>query len=364
MSEVARHLLHVYSSFDPGGVEIRAVQIMGMAPRTWRHTVMSMSGRTGCFAAIATDVEFQSLPAPEKTGFLGMGRAMAATIRQQKPDLVITSNWGAIETVLGARFARFRKVIHHEDGFGAEEMARIIKRRVWARRLLLPWAQAVVVPSTGMFAVARDRWKIKEERIRLCPNGVDLERFRPVQRSRETSLALGTVGGMRPEKNQALLLDTFARCQCREVSRLILVGDGPDRPALEERASKPDLAERVSFAGHTTDTSGAYENLDIFVLSSRTEQMPLVVLEAMASGLPIVSTHVGDVMDMVSEPNRPFITREGDPDLLARAIDTLAGNADLRRRIGDANRRKCEADFDRNVCYNRYVALYESVMAG
>ena len=89
--------------------------------------------------------------------------------------------------------------------------------------------------------------------------------------------------------------------------RLVVVGDGPERPALEQQARDLGIAENVEFAGWHEELVPLYRQFDIFALSSTTEQMPLSVLEAMACGLPVVSTDVGDVSKMVADENRPMV---------------------------------------------------------
>ena len=116
---------------------------------------------------------------------------------------------------------------------------------------------------------------------------------------------IGTVAALREEKNISRLMHAFAMLPA---GRLVIVGDGPQRPALEALAASLGVAERVCFAGHHLDTAAFYAQFDIFALSSDTEQMPLSVIEAMASGLPVVSTDVGDVRLMVASENIPFVT--------------------------------------------------------
>jgi glycosyltransferase involved in cell wall biosynthesis len=228
----------------------------------------------------------------------------------------------------------------------------------------------VVVPSRVLERVALDVWRQPASRVRYLPNGVDLERFRPAPRrdgeaaSREADVVVGTVGHFRPEKNQAMLVEAFARCRHRPRARLVLVGDGPHLAEVRDRARALGLDERVRFAGPTADTSGAYGEMDVFALSSRTEQMPLVVLEAMACGLAVVSPDVGDVQEMVSEENRPLIVAKDDPDALAAALDRAIGDAELRLRAGRSNRKRCEDRFELERCLGAHLELYREVLEG
>jgi glycosyltransferase involved in cell wall biosynthesis len=139
--------------------------------------------------------------------------------------------------------------------------------------------------------------------------------------------------------------------------RLVIVGDGPERPALEALAGSLGVVDRVQFAGHHQDTTAFYAQFDIFALSSDTEQMPLSVIEAMASGLPVVSTAVGDVPMMVAAENARFIVAL-DEAVLGGALAALSGDREARRRLGQANLAKAQSDFDKAAMFAAHGALW------
>jgi glycosyltransferase involved in cell wall biosynthesis len=187
------------------------------------------------------------------------------------------------------------------------------------------------------------------------PNGIDLARFATDGAHRNAGeLVIGTVAALREEKNIARLVRAFATLPS---GRLVIVGDGPQRPALEALAASLGVADRVQFAGHHQDPSPFYAGFDIFALSSDTEQMPLAVIEAMASGLPVVATNVGDVPLMVAQENAIFITPLDDA-ALAGALAVMAGDRDTRQRIGLANLAKAQRDFDQAAMFDAHGALW------
>jgi glycosyltransferase involved in cell wall biosynthesis len=140
--------------------------------------------------------------------------------------------------------------------------------------------------------------------------------------------------------------------------RLVIVGDGPERPSLETLATDLGMAALIHFTGYVTDPQRYYPLFDIFALSSDTEQMPYSVVEAMASGLPLAGTNVGDVALMVSKENSPFVVSPDDGSLAA-AMYTLLREPDFRRCIGSANRRKAAKDFNENVMFIAYKSLFD-----
>jgi glycosyltransferase involved in cell wall biosynthesis len=143
-------------------------------------------------------------------------------------------------------------------------------------------------------------------------------------------------------------------------ARLVIVGDGPERSKLEMLADDMNLRGLVQFVGHADAPEGAYAGFDIFALSSDTEQMPLTVIEAMAAGLPIAATDVGDVAEMVGRANRPFVTGR-DQDALAGTIRTLMADRELRCRLGATNREKAVRLYDQSTMFAGYSQLLEAV---
>ena len=204
----------------------------------------------------------------------------------------------------GQPACRIARHVHIEDGFGPEERDRQTPRRVLIRRLVLA-RSTVVLPSRNLQRIATTIWRLPPARVRYIPNGIDLERFaaaRTRRRAANTPPVIGTVAALRAEKNLARLLRAFAAVD--QPARLVIVGDGPERPALEAWRASLGLAERVEFAGHIDDPAPIYAGFDVFALSSDTEQMPLSVIEAMAAGLPVATTDVGDVRAMLAARTR------------------------------------------------------------
>ena len=370
----APHLLHVFSNFVPTGPELRTVELIGAFGCDFRHSIVSMDGRTGAAERLPPDAGVRLLPSPPKAGSLATARRLRRLLQEERPDLVLTYNWGAFDMLLAARSAGFRRLIHHEEGFNADEAEQFKRRRVWARRLVLPGAAALVVPSESLRSLAAGLWRLPPERIRLIPNGIRLDRFAPSPgagnpelRARlgipREALVVGTAGSLRPVKNHLRLLEAVAAAG-RDI-HILLVGDGQERPVLESRASAPDLAGRVCFAGYQEMPAPFYQAMDIFALTSNSEQMPVALLEAMASGLPVVSTDVGDVRAMLPPEQARFVVPP-DPaaaEGLAGRIAELARSPDLRWQLGALNRKRVEERYSAAAMCAAYREVYESTLA-
>ena len=366
------HLLHVFSNFVPTGPEIRTVQLIEAFGRGLRHSILSMDGRTSAADRLPSGVDVRILESPPKAGSFATAKRLRRVLTEEEPDLVLTYNWGAFDMLLAARSAGFRRVIHHEEGFNEDEAESFKRRRVLARRLVLPGVGRLIVPSERLRSVATDLWKVHPERIRLIPNGIRLDRFarrdgHPELRARlgipADAVVAGSVGSFRAVKNFTRLLDAVAAAGL-EV-HLLLVGDGEERPALEARAAAPDLAGRVHFAGYQKDPAPFYRALDLFALSSDSEQMPVCLLEAMASSLPAVATDVGDVRAMLPPGQAPFLVPldgAATASALGACIAGLARSPETRERLGAANRQRVEGSFAFAGMCEAYRDVYASVL--
>ena len=350
-------VVHVFPTFAVGGAQVRFAAIANHFGREFRHIVVSLDGDLGCRERLRSDldVSFPALDAP-KAAMFGNAMRFRRLLKQWRPDVLVTGNWGAIEFAM-ANVPRVARHIHIEDGFGPEERSTQIPRRIWTRRLVLARSR-VVLPSRNLVRIATEVWKLNPRRAIYVPNGIDLDRFAPRVRSRHGDPPMvGTVAALRTEKNIARLIRAFAQAARETPVRLTIVGDGPERPGLGALAASLGVADLVTFTGHRDDTPALYGQFDIFALSSDTEQMPLSVIEAMASGLPVVSTDVGDVRAMVAPENDAFVTPLDD-GAMATALLALLGDPDRRGAIGSANLDKARRDFTQAAMFERYRTLW------
>ncbi|HEX5328265.1 MAG TPA: glycosyltransferase, partial [Acetobacteraceae bacterium] len=229
--------------------------------------------------------------------------------------------------------------------------------RVLTRRLVLA-RSTVVVPSRNLERIATEVWRLAPQRVRYIPNGIDLGRFAARHSTINPEPVIGAVSALRPEKNFPRLLRAFHIATEQTAARLLVVGDGPERPGLERLASQLGLGDRVRFTGHVADPAPLYAGFDVFAVSSDTEQMPISVLEAMAAGLPVAGTDVGDIRAMLAADNAPLVGPLDDA-ALARSLLALLGDASLRRRIGAANRARAARDYDQETMFQAYAALFD-----
>jgi glycosyltransferase involved in cell wall biosynthesis len=281
-----------------------------------------------------------------------------------RPDLLITYNWGAIEWAMANRLLPVARQLHFEAGFGAEEADAQFRRRVVFRRWALARCARVVVPSRGLEDLARRVWKLPPDRVCYVPNGVDPERFsHPVRdmipgfTRRPGELVIGTVAPLRPEKNVGRLLRAFAGLDRSMTARLIVAGDGAERPGLIRLAAELGVADRVVFPGQVAPESvlGAF---DVFALSSDTEQMPNALLEAMAASRAVAAVDVGDVKEMLCEGNRDFVVPRDDGPALTGSIARLLRDPARRAELGHDNRGRVVRVFSQARMFTAYSLIF------
>jgi len=369
-AEPPRHLLHVFSTFAVGGPQTRLVTLANALQRRYRHTILAMDGNYAAAEGLTKDLDIAIATMPVvKTASISLANVRHARrlLREVRPDLLLTYNWGTIEWSLANWPRRLARHIHGEDGFGPDETAtRQNWRRVAMRRLLLAPCERVVVPSHVLHDLATRRWRLPESRVLLLPNGIDCDRF---SRAPDPDLVgalglgdagpvVGTVSALRREKNLKRLIRVFAALPRDVGARLVIVGDGPERAALADEAARTGVGDRVIMSGALANPERILARFDVFALTSDTEQMPNSVLEAMAAGRAIVATDVGDIKRMVAPENAPFIVPIEPEARLTETLLRLLRDDGSRARIGAENERHVRSHYRLETMVERYAALY------
>jgi glycosyltransferase involved in cell wall biosynthesis len=366
------HILHVHSTFALGGKEARAVRMMNAFGDAARHTIVStMPDQLGARDAIAPGIRYDiAQDPPAFTGKPSVGRYEAIARFMSRFDLVLSYNWGAIDAVMAGRaFAkRVPPIVHHEDGFNLDEADGLKPQRNMYRRMALGAAKALVVPSETLEEIALKTWKQPRSRVHRIPNGIAVDRYaRPPKpdaipgfKRKTGEVVIGTLAGLREVKNLPMLVRAVAGVPVP--TRLVIVGEGPERGRIEAAAMAMDMADTLHLPGFLPDPWRYIGLFDVFALSSKSEQFPIAVIEAMAAGLPVSSPHVGDVSRMLSMANYPFIAPDIDEVQLRDSITAFARDSAKRKTVGEANRARAKADYDERAMIARYAALYAEAL--
>lgn len=375
---MAKKILHLHSSFDVGGKEMRTVRLMEAFGRKLEHTVVSaVPGALSAGHAMKKSVPVRyPVHFPSLQGKPTPGRLQKIAKAMRGYDLVLTYNFGAMDAVMAhtlfADLHTLPPLVHHEDGFDRDEAKKRKRTRNWYRRIALGRASGLVVPSTGLERIALEEWQQPAWRVQRIVNGIDTSRYgRKAQNTtRPDALPglvkhrgeywIGTLAGLRKVKNLPRLVEAMK--DLPEFWQLVIVGEGDEREEIRAAADRFGVSDRVHLAGYVDDPATVLGLFDVYALSSDSEQFPLSVVEAMASGLPVAAPDVGDVRGMLAEPNREFVSAPGDTAHLAQMLAALAEDPARRATIGEANRQRARDRYDEKAMIEDYRAMYARAM--
>jgi sugar transferase (PEP-CTERM/EpsH1 system associated) len=293
---------------------------------------------------------------------------------QERPDIVHSRNWGAIEAVPAARMARVSAVVHSEHGLEFSTYRHQPWRRKLLRRFCFSLADRVFTVSHGLSAYYAKQLRVAEARIGVIPNGVDTERFRFQKQIRNVArqklgadartLVVGTVGRLDPIKDHRTLFEAVDLLLTEGIPvRLVIVGDGPERKALEADAQARGLLfQRTTFVGEISEVVSELNGFDVFVLSSLAEGMPNALLEAMSVGLACVATRAGGNPELIQDESSGLLFEASDAKALAAHLRALAMNPQRRQDLGDNARKRVENNFSLHRMLSNYTHLYAETL--
>jgi sugar transferase (PEP-CTERM/EpsH1 system associated) len=359
------HVAHVVSSLGLGGLETGLLNLLGALDRAeFRHSIICLrefGANAPRAEALGAAVQLvQARPGRDRGLFLRLSRHL----RSLRPDLVHSRNFGTLDAVPAARLAGVRATVHGEHGFDTADPDGTDRRRRLLRGLLSPLVRQYVCVSRHL-----TEWLLRHPgrfrgKVTTIINGVDTNRFSPRARGPDPSgFVVGTIGRLVPIKDQACLLRAFAAIADRHPgARLVIVGEGPLGPELAAQAALGAAAGRTAFPGAAEKPEDWYRRFDLFVLPSRNEGISNTILEAMASGLPVVATAVGGNGELVVDGETGRLVPRGDADALAEAIASYMEDREQARRHGEAGRTRAVAEFSIAGMAARYGEVYRRAL--
>jgi sugar transferase (PEP-CTERM/EpsH1 system associated) len=375
MRERKVHVLHVVDSLRVGGLENGVVNLINALEEENFHSSICCLKETGDLQKRLRSGRVEVFQMHQRPGE-HLFKRMAALVRHQKADVVHSNNWGTFfDSVLAAHLGGASLMVHCIHGLFADDLDRMKWRRRFLQRLL-------ALGTHRLYAVAEylRRYYIREVgispgKIATIYNGVDTGRYAPLDgrqraalRSRlgfsEDHILIGSVGTLYWIKDPETLLTAAAEVLRRSSQAIFLwVGDGQLRESLRHRAERMGLSHRVRYLGRRDDVADILAALDIFVLPSIAEGLSYSILEAMATGLPVVTTRVGGNPELVRDGREGLLISPRQPQQLAEALVILADRPQLRRHMGASGRRRVEERFSLMDMVQRYQKMYLSVLS-
>lgn len=378
MSDDSRPLVaHIMYRFDTGGLENGIVNLINHMPADrYRHAVIALTVVTDFRLRIQRDdVEFISLNKAPGHGIWLFPR-LFALFRRLRPAIVHSRNLAALEAQLPAWAAGVPVRIHGEHGrdVGDLDGSNVTYQRV--RRFYRPFVNYYLALSQDLREYLTTQIKVPEDKVLQVYNGVDADRFHPAGLdhsipgcpfSRQDHWTIGTVGRMQTVKNQPMLVRAFIRALEIDSSlsrrlRLVMIGDGPLRAECKQLLDAAGIGDLAWLPGERNDVAAIMGGLDCFVLPSLAEGISNTILEAMASGLPVIATDVGGNADLVKSGINGQIVPAGDPEALAHQIVKFVNAPGQAKIMGRLGRQRVEEKFSMNAMVAAYLGVYDQLL--
>jgi sugar transferase (PEP-CTERM/EpsH1 system associated) len=374
-SRRARPLIaHVLFRFDYGGLENGIVNVVnGLPADEFDHAIIALT-EASAFRTRIRRADVQVYALNKKPGRdLRAYQRLWSLLREIKPTVVHTRNVGTLDCQLFAWLAGVPCRIHGEHGWDTHDPDGTNRKFHLIRRLFNPFTQTFVTVSDDLKQWLIERVGIPSRKVMQICNGVDTQHFRPRASAADRSLlpagftpssiVIGSVTRLTQIKDPLNVVRAFLAIRgpmkaAGHDIRLALIGDGPLRGAVETAVRASAEPDAVWLAGSRDDVAALLRAMDIFVLGSQREGISNTVLEAMASGLPVVATATGGNFELVERGVTGELVPPGDSPELASAIHGYASDAARRLAHGAAGRARAERVYSLSGMMNRYAELY------
>lgn len=371
-------IAHVIHRLNVGGLENGLVNLINHLPaERYRHAIICLTDYSDFRSRIRRpDVEVYALDKrPGKA--LGVYPRLWRLLRQLRPQIVHTRNLATLDCQFAAAVAGIPHRVHGEHGWDIYDLHGDSTKYRWLRRAAIPFVDLFVPMSKDLARWLETGVRVPARKIVQLYNGVDTTRFTPRNGARQLDLGdvplpddafvIGSVMRLEPVKSPQTLVQAFARLvhsvpEHSRRLRLLVVGDGGERAALERLAADERVGQHVLFVGQRDDIAYLLQAMDLFVLTSLNEGISNTILEAMATGLPVVATDVGGNRELVSPGTTGTLCAPGDSDALALAMRDYLADTARARRHGEAARQKAERSFSLTAMVKGYDDLYQRLL--
>jgi glycosyltransferase involved in cell wall biosynthesis len=359
-----KRVMHLLWTFQLAGAEKIAHTLLDQCrTRGWEPFVCALSPQRPEQAAHWSGIQTHVVPKRSGLDPLLPFR-LAALFRREAIDILHTHN--ATCGLYGALACKLARIAHvHTEHSNLPSGRRALRTFAkWSLR-----TAAVVADSKKVAAILVRRDHFPEDRVRLIYNGIHLNGHSPMpDRLRmelgipENAFVIGTIGNLRPVKNHRVLIDAFAKAIVRFPNlMLVILGEGDERQALQKLAEEKGVSERVRLPGFRENASADLGAIDLFVLPSQSEGLPLSLLEAMSAGKPCIASAVGGIPEIISDGLDGLLIPANSAKALERALEKCLQEPEGMKEFGTAARRRA-AFFDEKTMTHQYFDLYQEVL--
>ncbi|MBI5430599.1 MAG: TIGR03088 family PEP-CTERM/XrtA system glycosyltransferase [Nitrosomonadales bacterium] len=375
-------IVHVVHRFGTGGLENGVVNLINNLPADrYRHAIVCLQGYTDFRKRLKLDDVAIYDMAKQDGHDTGLYLRLFRIFRQLRPAIVHTRNLSALESQVVAALAGVRGRVHGEHGRDIYDLYGKNWKYNLLRKLVRPFVGHYIAVSKDLQDWLTDTIGVQHSRVSQIYNGVDNLRFRPAQPPRDSSalpggppgffhddnIIIGSVGRMAAVKDYPNLVLAFSRLlelapALRDRMRLLIVGDGETRAACMELLKQHRADQLAWLPGERADIPELMAAMDIFVLPSLGEGISNTILEAMATGLPVIATRVGGNVELVHEGKTGFLVPSADTEAMAQALLHYVTDPDHRRTHGQAARDIIDRRFSMAAMMQGYLSVYDRVL--
>jgi glycosyltransferase involved in cell wall biosynthesis len=365
-------ILHVVPSFGFGGMEKVICSIINLTSEIYHHKILSLDEKNEAMKWINSEnVKFSTFKRPRRnfSFFIKLYR----TLKEINPDLLMTYNWGATDAIWLGRIGGINKIVHNEHGFNIDESNIFNIKRILLRFFIYRLTDGIIVVSKRLKHIMKNIYLINEGRLHFIYNGIDTDiytaektDYRKIREEiglKDTDFTIGFSGRLDPVKNFKLMIKIIEYCIDRDEDfKLLIVGDGSEKNNIEKICREKNIQKNVILVGKKENVVPYLRSLDVFLLTSSTEQTPMTILEAMSMEIPVIATNVGDIPDIIDNEKDGFVVglNKSAKDF---ALPLFAlKNHEKRRVIGKSARNKIVNKFQQKAMVKKYTELIESVL--
>ena len=371
-------IAHIIFRLAVGGLENGLVNLINHIPEwRYRHLIISLTDVTSFKDRIQlSNVRIISLDKKEGYDFLIFFKLFRVLFKY-KPDIVHTRNISTLECQVIAFLAGVHQRVHGEHGWDIFDPHGLNMKYQFLRRLINPFVKCFIPLSLQLKNYLITKIGVSEFKICCIPNGVDTDKFYPKISEYLSSdnpfsnidnlFVIGSVGRMHGVKDQMTLVHAFIflmekNPKLRNYVRLVIVGDGPLRQQAISVLTETGYSNLSWLPGERNNIDCLMREFNLFVLPSSAEGISNVILEAMATGLPVIATSVGGNMELVSDGITGTLVQPSNPKALAGALLYYVNNPSKIKEHGNNGLRKVREEYSINKMVSRYLSVYDELM--
>ena len=365
------NILHITPLFGLGGMERIICSLINKTSDYYQHHVLVLYDNTAARKWIKrSNVTITCMD--RSLNQLSYIFNLRRILREKQPNLIMSYNWGSTDAVWIARLLGFNKIIHSEHGFNIDEAAATLFKRNVMRFLIYRLCSRVVVVSQELHLLMKTQYRLHENYVTWIANGINTEYYTPDPSEyirirtdldiQPDDLVIGFVGRLDPIKNFELMLEILNQYKAYDQKfKLVIVGSGSEKDFIQRTCLEKRLEDHVLLLGEKEDILPFLRAMDVFLLTSFREQMPMTILEAMSVGLPVVSTYTGEIPRIISNGQEGFVLDgKTTPEIFASTLLKFRDRK-KRQKMGDASRRKVVTTFQEDQMVQQYKTLIDSL---